>query len=664
MKINQNILIDNLLSNFRKNLEQLNKLQNQISTGKKIQVSSDEPLLMHRSLFLKNTILQDEQFTKNLGDNQAMMSINQKAVSDVGDIVNQAKIIALQGANAPSHDARGALSSSVNSLVKNLINVASQHYDGKYIFSGTKINTAPYIDGSDYQYQGDNNKILTNIGLGFTTNMNLTGEEIFGTRYHKIISKNNVLNPTVSLNKSLGINLSSADSRFSFSVSSLPSAAVDYIDPNFDSLQTLAKAISAKRTLTSANIAVNRGTTSLSDVGFTPGQLIINGTTISFGVDINYDGVGDTLNNYTLDTLIREINSKVPGVTAYYRSSDSRMILASEDGTSAITVANGPSGNFASFSGLDVGTDVRTNSQITATITQSGNMILTSQITDEEGRMRITDAVNNGLMYQLGIADENSVVWGKDLGHEQVFYNFEKLKQALQDVSTKNNNLYNLLNAQKESLGLMAQDVITFQAETTTGGSQQLQLQVGNDVHTLEDLSRRLQQFLRVDLQAETAIVRIIDGTLQIINRGGENSQTIENISLTAAGLSGARNNFNQAMATITGTLSDNNSQLHSYQVYTTEVQENISAFIAKMDYLNEKNIALQGEVGTNIQRIEMTKRRLKDSTFNLSMLLSENEDVDMAKAVLEFQKQQTIYEAALGAGARIIQMTLLNFLR
>ena len=44
--------------------------------------------------------------------------------------------------------------------------------------------------------------------------------------------------------------------------------------------------------------------------------------------------------------------------------------------------------------------------------------------------------------------------------------------------------------------------------------------------------------------------------------------------------------------------------------------------------------------------------------------LLSKTEDADMAKTMVTFAQTQAVYESALQAGARVIQPTLLDFLR
>ena len=44
--------------------------------------------------------------------------------------------------------------------------------------------------------------------------------------------------------------------------------------------------------------------------------------------------------------------------------------------------------------------------------------------------------------------------------------------------------------------------------------------------------------------------------------------------------------------------------------------------------------------------------------------IMSDNEDIDFEKVVTEMMAQESVYRAALSVGARIIQPTLMDFLR
>jgi flagellar hook-associated protein 3 FlgL len=52
------------------------------------------------------------------------------------------------------------------------------------------------------------------------------------------------------------------------------------------------------------------------------------------------------------------------------------------------------------------------------------------------------------------------------------------------------------------------------------------------------------------------------------------------------------------------------------------------------------------------------------DRVLSLTGQLSEVEDIDLPKTITELQLQQTAYQAALAATARVVQPSLVDFLR
>ena len=71
-----------------------------------------------------------------------------------------------------------------------------------------------------------------------------------------------------------------------------------------------------------------------------------------------------------------------------------------------------------------------------------------------------------------------------------------------------------------------------------------------------------------------------------------------------------------------------------------------------------------QADVGTRTVRIEKAKAAAEDADLSLSSRLSEVENTDLPKATVELQLQQVAYQAALAATAKVMQPSLLDFLR
>ena len=90
----------------------------------------------------------------------------------------------------------------------------------------------------------------------------------------------------------------------------------------------------------------------------------------------------------------------------------------------------------------------------------------------------------------------------------------------------------------------------------------------------------------------------------------------------------------------------------------------NTGANLGRLDAVTDKMKAAQADVGTRYGRIEAAQSHLTDITLDNQAALSDIENVDIAKAIVDVQMQQVAYQSALGATARVIQPSLLDFLR
>jgi len=70
------------------------------------------------------------------------------------------------------------------------------------------------------------------------------------------------------------------------------------------------------------------------------------------------------------------------------------------------------------------------------------------------------------------------------------------------------------------------------------------------------------------------------------------------------------------------------------------------------------------GDVGARAQRVETTNSLVESHRLDLVSRISENEDVDLPETIMNLQAQQVGYQAALGAAAKVLQTSLLEFLR
>jgi flagellar hook-associated protein 3 FlgL len=72
----------------------------------------------------------------------------------------------------------------------------------------------------------------------------------------------------------------------------------------------------------------------------------------------------------------------------------------------------------------------------------------------------------------------------------------------------------------------------------------------------------------------------------------------------------------------------------------------------------------VRATVGATTNRLETADARLQEVEESTTKLLSDVEDADMAKTMVDYSTQQSVYKSALQSGANIVQSSLLDFLR
>jgi flagellar hook-associated protein 3 FlgL len=85
---------------------------------------------------------------------------------------------------------------------------------------------------------------------------------------------------------------------------------------------------------------------------------------------------------------------------------------------------------------------------------------------------------------------------------------------------------------------------------------------------------------------------------------------------------------------------------------------------LGELDQCTANILKVRAELGARVNRMEAAKTRIEDDIVNFTEILSKTEDVDMAEIIMNLKMQENVYTASLAAGSRIIQPSLLDFLR
>lgn len=92
--------------------------------------------------------------------------------------------------------------------------------------------------------------------------------------------------------------------------------------------------------------------------------------------------------------------------------------------------------------------------------------------------------------------------------------------------------------------------------------------------------------------------------------------------------------------------------------------EEKINEFLGKIDNQMDKILSVRADIGARVNRMELVKERILDDTLTFTKLLSQNEGADMAEVIMKLQNEENVYRAALAVGSKVIQPTLIDFLR
>ncbi len=96
----------------------------------------------------------------------------------------------------------------------------------------------------------------------------------------------------------------------------------------------------------------------------------------------------------------------------------------------------------------------------------------------------------------------------------------------------------------------------------------------------------------------------------------------------------------------------------------TINLSKLFSNGIGKMDDALKKVSSQQADLGSRMMRLDLTEKRLGDDEISYTDLLSRTEDVELERAFIDFNTQYAVYQSALQVTAKVVQPTLMDFLR
>lgn len=170
------------MKNLNRNLNQVQKLHNQVTSGKLISKPSDNPMLVGKIMSLSNNILQNQQYSTNIKDTIGWVDTQDSALNTISGTLNRIRDLVIYASNGPLSDTdRSAIKDEMGMKVGELADALNTNFDGRYIFGGQETMDAPFkiVDGV-LTYSGDTNNISREISPGVMIDLITDGSRITG----------------------------------------------------------------------------------------------------------------------------------------------------------------------------------------------------------------------------------------------------------------------------------------------------------------------------------------------------------------------------------------------------------------------------------------------------------------------------------------------------
>jgi len=183
-----------------------------------------------------------------------------------------------------------------------------------------------------------------------------------------------------------------------------------------------------------------------------------------------------------------------------------------------------------------------------------------------------------------------------------------------------------------------------------------VEIEIDGTMTTLEDLVRRINE----DLALKEEVYAFTDGKRLFLRSRTEDPLTLEDRLGTPLEDWGLLDPANSREASgILKVVRDLAEHLRENRVDLISGED-----LEKLDQVLDLLLKVRAEVGARTLRLENALSRFEDFTTNFKKLLSLDEDIDVAEVAVQLQEHQNVYQMALAAAARLLQPTLLDFLR
>lgn len=156
MRITNSIISQTSLANVQRNLRDMYKAQESVTSGKKINRPSDDPLGSNLALQSRTSIRAIDQYSRGINTANSRAAAEESVLDQITDILTRVKQLSVAaGSDTVNATQRKQAAIEIDELFKEAVNLANTKYREGYLFGGTGPNAQPYAvtqTGADYDF--------------------------------------------------------------------------------------------------------------------------------------------------------------------------------------------------------------------------------------------------------------------------------------------------------------------------------------------------------------------------------------------------------------------------------------------------------------------------------------------------------------------------------
>lgn len=191
-RVTQGFMVHDFNKNLRDRETEMQKVQNQLASGYKIQLPSDDPVGTINYMDYDTRLKEMKTYTRIAEDQGSKLNLIDAKLNSVTQLAQRMRDLAVQGANGIySAEDRRNMAVEVDQLMREMISVANSQYKGESLFGGTRNSQPPFVaniqvdpkTGVDFvqgvRYLGNNQSQIAEVDNGQRVVTNRPGNQIF-----------------------------------------------------------------------------------------------------------------------------------------------------------------------------------------------------------------------------------------------------------------------------------------------------------------------------------------------------------------------------------------------------------------------------------------------------------------------------------------------------